>query len=127
MQFLARDKRYEYEKLYKFQYKPPEGMPKTNFRMEKHEGINVSSIRGREEEFSLERNGFTVLSLDHEIPYEDFYSEVGIRRYMNLVADRVRVHLNADKVQVYQHVICLMPALILLKQVIYLRPADPET
>lgn len=109
MQFLARDKLYEHEKPYRLQYKAPEGVPKTNFRIEKHDRINISSIRGREKEFSLEKNGFTMLNLDQEVPYEDFDNEVGIQRYMNLVADRLRVLLNADKVQVYQYVVGPMP------------------
>ena len=115
LQFLARDKLYEHEKPYRFQYKQPEGVPRTNFLMEKHDGINIRSIRGREEEFSLEKNGFTVLSLDQEIPYEDFDTEAGIRRYMDLVADRLRLFLNADKVQVYQQVVCPMPCAMLLE------------
>ena len=115
MQFLARDKLYDVEKPYRFQYQPPEGVPRTNFRMEKHDGINISNIRGREEEFSLEKNGFTVLSLDQEIPYEDFNNEAGIRKYMNLVADRLKVLLNADKVQVYQQVVRPMLCVMLLQ------------
>ena len=105
LQFLAKDKLYEHEKPYRFQYKPPEGVPKTNFHIEKQDGINISSIRGREKEFSLEKNGFTVLSLDEEIPCEDFDSEAGIRRYMDLVANKLKVLLKADKVQVYQQVV----------------------
>ena len=105
MHFLARDKLYENEKPYSLKYVAAEGIPTSNIRVEKHEAIKVNSIRGQEQQFSLERNGFAVLKMDEEVPYDDFANPAGIQRYLNMVAEQLRTRLGADKVQVYQYAV----------------------
>ncbi len=105
MHFLTRDKLYENEKPYSLKYVAAEGIPTSNIRVEKHEAIKVNSIRGQEQQFSLERNGFAVLKMDEEIPYDDFANPAGVRRYLNMVAEQLKTRLGADKVQVYQYVV----------------------
>ena len=105
MHFLTRDKLYENEKPYSLKYVAAEGIPTSNIRVEKHEAIKVNSIRGQEQQFSLERNGFAVLKMDEEVPYDDFANPAGIQRYLNMVAEQLKTRLGADKVQVYQYVV----------------------
>ena len=107
MNFLSRDSLYEREKPYQFRYPVGDGVPKTNLRHVKQEPLKVHNMRGREEQFSFEKNGFTVLKLDEEISYDDFNNPAGIRRYLDLVAKQLRRKLNADTVQVYQYLVCL--------------------
>ena len=103
--FLTRDKLYEHEKPYQLKYTPAKGIPTTNIRLEKQESIKINSIRGQERQFSLEKNGFTVLKMNKEIPYDDFSNPAGVNRYLNLVAELLKTSLGADKVQVYQYTV----------------------
>ena len=105
MHFLARDKLYEHEKPYQLKYEAENGIPRSNLRLEKHEPIKISSIRGRERQFSMEDNGFAVLKLDREIPYNDFSDPGGIRKYLDVVSESLRKFLGADRVQVFQHLV----------------------
>ena len=102
MHFLTRDDLYEREKPYQLRYDVEEGIPKTNLRHKKQELLKIQNIRGREEQFSFEKNGFTVLKLDEEVAYDDFSQPEGIRRYLDIVAEQLRLKLDADTVQVYQ-------------------------
>ena len=103
--FLTRDKVYEHEKPYQLKYVAAEGVPTTNIRLEKQEPVQISSIRGQEQQFSLEKNGFTVLKMDEEFAYDDFSNDAGVKRYLNMVAEQLKTRLGADKVQVYQSVV----------------------
>lgn len=107
MHFLTRDKLYEHEKPYQLKYVAAKGIPTSNIRLQKQEPIQVNSIRGQERQFSLEKNGFAVLKMDKEVPYDDFSNPEGIRRYLNMVAEQLKTRLGADKVQVYQYVVRL--------------------
>ena len=107
MQFLARDSLYKNEKPYKFKYAADIGIPTSNLRYKKEEPVKVSSIRGREREFTIEKNGFAVLKMCHDMSSDDFNTEAAIQRYRDLVAEQVKTYLGADKVQVYEHRVCL--------------------
>lgn len=112
MQFLAKDALYESEKPYKFKYAADVGIPTSNLRYQKQEPIKISSIRGRERDFTIEKNGFAVLRICRDVSYDDFSTEAGIQRYRDLVAEQVKTHLGADKVQVYEHRVCLYTGLL---------------
>ena len=107
MNFLTRDNLYEHEKPYQLRYDVADGISKTNLRHVKQESLKIHNMRGREEQFSFEKNGFTVLKLDEEISYNDFDNPAGIRRYLDVVAKQLRLKLNADTVQVYQYLVSL--------------------
>ncbi|KAL8772707.1 MAG: hypothetical protein Q9194_004531 [Teloschistes cf. exilis] len=103
--FLTRDRTYEHEKPYQLKYTAAEGIPTTNIRLEKQAPIRISSMRGQEQQFSFEKNGFTVLKMNKEIPYVEFNDLAGVKRYLTLVAKQLRTRLGADKVQLYQYVV----------------------
>ncbi|KAL8811536.1 MAG: hypothetical protein Q9200_001728 [Gallowayella weberi] len=105
MHFLRRDELYNSEKPYQLKYAAAEGVPISNFRLEKKEPIKINSLRGCEKEFSFDKNGFTVMKIDEDIPYNDFSDGAGIRRYLDVVAAGLQNLLGADKVQVYQYVV----------------------
>ena len=107
MHFLARDDLYKTEKPYQLKYAANPGIPKSNLRLENKNPIKISNIRGQEGNFSLEKTGFAVLRMDKEIPYDDFNSPEGIRRYLDAVTESVRNLLDAGKVQAFQYVVCL--------------------
>ncbi|KAL8639104.1 MAG: hypothetical protein Q9228_003819 [Teloschistes exilis] len=103
--FLTRDRTYEHEKPYQLKYTAAEGIPTTNIRLEKQAPIRISSMRGQEQQFPFEKNGFTVLKMNKEIPYVEFNDPAGVKRYLTLVAKQLRTRLGADKVQLYQYVV----------------------
>ena len=105
MHFLSRDRLYDTEKPYQLKYEPEAGIPATNFKMEKKAPIKITSMRGRESEFSFSENGFRVLKLDHDIPYETFSSREGIRTYLRMVQEKVKTQLGAQKVQIFQYLV----------------------
>ena len=105
MHFLTRDELYEHEKPYQLKYAAPDGVPRTNLRLEKKQPIRISNIRDQEQQLSFEKNGFTVLKMDKDIPYDDFFNPTGIRRYLEAVAERLKVALGADRVQVFQYLV----------------------
>ena len=105
LHFLTRDNVYEHEKPYQLRYKAAKEIPATNIRLEKQESIKISSIRGQERQLSFEKNGFTVLKMDQEVPYDDFSTPAGVTRYLNMVAEQLKKRLGAEQVQVYQYVV----------------------
>ena len=116
--FLKRDELYEHEKPYQLKYAAAEGIPISNIRLEKQDNIKITSIRDREAQFSFERNGFAVLRMNEEIPYDDFSNPDGIRRYLDIVSVQLKDLLGADKVQAFQYVVRLIRHLLLLSEVL---------
>jgi hypothetical protein len=100
--YLDRLERYKTEKPYEIRFDVPADFPTRNSVMSKYEGIKAEDIRGREAEFSVERNGFDVLHLDVPISYEDFADrETLISAYFPRVAAAVKDRLGASRVQVH--------------------------
>ena len=106
MLFFARDDLYEHEKPYQLKYIPDNGVPASNYRVEKREGIKITSVRGREDQFSIEKNGFAIFKMDQAPPYDDFNNPDGIRAYLETVVQSVKTLLGADKVQVFHYAVC---------------------
>ena len=117
MHFLTRDEIYKTEKPYQLKYPAQPGIPKSNLRLEKQNLIKISSIRGQEKKFSFDTNGFAVLKMDKEIPYDDFNSPEGIRKYLDVVTDAVKVFLGASKVQAFQSVVRLKLGILMMNAV----------
>ncbi|KAL8791342.1 MAG: hypothetical protein Q9195_005961 [Heterodermia aff. obscurata] len=105
--FLTNDPSlYETEKPYQIKYNAAPDIPVSNLRFEKQSPITISSIRGREADFSYEKNGFTVLNLSDTVPsYESFDTPEGVRSYILAATAALKARLGANKVQAYQYVI----------------------
>ena len=114
LHFLTRDKLYENEKPYQLKYTPAKGIPTTNIRLEKKESIKISSMRGQEGRLSFEKNGFTVLRMDDEIPYDTFSNSTSVQNYLDMVGEQLKMRLGADKVQVYQYTVRLQNLCVLV-------------
>ena len=110
--FLSNDASlYLTEKPYQVKYNAaPANIPISNLRLEKQSPITIASIRGRESEFSFEKNGFTVLKLregdgDSCYEYEAFDTQEGVRGYILEVTRKLKELLGAQKVQAFQYVV----------------------
>ncbi|KAF2676244.1 putative CmcJ-like methyltransferase [Lentithecium fluviatile CBS 122367] len=104
MYLLRRDVLWESVKPYELKFDAPGGFPKTNAVPHKCEGMSVEDIRGREEEFSLEKNGFAVIGLDAPVSLNDFQNlpaEELTERYFKPLADTLQAFLRAERVQIF--------------------------
>ena len=102
--FLKPDARHQDEKPYAFRYElDTEEVPQSNMEMEKVEGVGITDIRGRELEFSLDANGFTVLRHQSALDYGDYYDPNRVWVYLHELEDLLRTNLNASKVEVFRH------------------------
>ncbi|KAH1419792.1 hypothetical protein KXX35_009247 [Aspergillus fumigatus] len=64
MFFLTPDELHKQQRPYTFKFPPYNGCPQSNMTHEKINGITVENMRGREDQFQLERNGFTILKVN---------------------------------------------------------------
>lgn len=102
--FLARDDRFTNEKPYAFRFALEEGpIPQSNMKMERKENIPITDIRGHEKHFSLERNGFEVLSHTSKLAYEEFYHPEKIHVYLRELETLLQQHLKATCVKVFRY------------------------
>jgi hypothetical protein len=69
---IKRDPIHEKEKPYELQYDPGEGFPRSNCKQDSYP-VLIQDVRGRESEFSSNKNGFEIVHLDTNLPTEDFF------------------------------------------------------
>lgn len=100
---MRKDALHQLEKPYAFRYAAEPGIPQSNFEMEKHESIVIEDLRGRLDSFNFESNGFTVLKLPREVPYEDYYHPTNVSAYFRQLEELLQHHLGASHVEVFRH------------------------
>lgn len=74
LRFLERSPLYEKEKPYTIDYSIPAweaDIERTNFRADAHEVV-ITDIRGKEDQFTFDANGFAVIETESEMSYDDF-------------------------------------------------------
>lgn len=97
---------YNTVKPYELRFFPPSDFPRTNLKYTKYEGIEVEDMRGREDELSVEKNGYTLMKIDVPMEAEDFSDRDKLRSiYLPLVAERLKEHLGASRVQVHDYLV----------------------
>lgn len=80
--------------------------PASNVILQTHNDITVNDIRGREREFSIDKQGFTIMELDTGMTPEDFNSEKNIQtKYLPKLARALKAQLGASRVQVFEHIV----------------------
>lgn len=94
---------YTRERPYTFKFPPNNGCPQSNLVHDRIDGIRVENMRGREEEFQFEKNGFTMLRVDHGLTYEDHFNETKRQEYFRLMELILKKHLGASRVEVFRH------------------------
>ncbi|KAK0615125.1 putative CmcJ-like methyltransferase, partial [Bombardia bombarda] len=102
--FLERnDTLYSTERPYTFKFPPSNGFPMSNLKHDKVNGIRIDNVRGREDEFQIEKQGFTVLKIDNELQYKDSINESDpeVMAYLKKMEGVLKEHLKASRVQVF--------------------------
>jgi hypothetical protein len=89
------------EKPASYRIEPPPGVPRWNGIEDPHD-VTIADARGRESEFTLDRNGFALVKAPTAVA--DFYSPEEIKRvYYPEVERLVRDTLGASRVFVFDH------------------------
>jgi hypothetical protein len=102
--FLRKELKHETEKPYKLQYDPGEGIPRSNCINEATNGITIHDIRGREDQFRLEREGFAFCELKSSLKPDDFYDEEKVKTiYYKELQDLLMGLLEAKRVEILEH------------------------
>ena len=102
--FLKRSPKLLEEKPYAFRFElDNDDIPQTNMTMEENEGIAIADIRGREDAFTLKKNGFEIMELRSKLAYEDFNDENKIPIYLVELEELLQRRLGASQVVVFRH------------------------
>src|SRR5437764_5534836 len=89
------------EKPARYRIEPPPGVPRWNGTDDPHD-VTIEDARGREAEFTLDRNGFALVKAPTAVA--DFYTPEEIRRvYYPEVERLLRDELGASRVSVFDH------------------------
>jgi hypothetical protein len=106
MYFLAANDLYLRQKPYSLRFEPKQPFLQSNIRTEKHEDIVIEDIRGRENDFDFNANGFAVMPFTSQMAYDDFDDKQKlIELYLKEVADKLRNFLGALHVQIFEHTV----------------------
>jgi hypothetical protein len=91
------------EKPAYYRIEPPPGVPKWNAENEPHD-VTIEDARGREAEFTIDRNGFQLVKAATAMAHDDFYSPEVIRSvYYPEVEQLLKDKLGASRVFVFDH------------------------
>lgn len=104
--FTRREERHKLERPYAFKFQPADGFPTTNVCDDFFE-INAEDIRGREQDFTLEKQGFCVHQIENPLSYEDHFIPERLQTYFRQMETTLKHKLQASKVQVFRHTVRL--------------------
>lgn len=101
--FLCRDDQWKHEKPYSLKFIPKADFPKTNGQRAQKDGILVEDIRGRESEFSFQKNGFAIMRLGEiHMSRSDFDNpDIVNAIYLKQIAVGLQELLGAQRVQIF--------------------------
>jgi hypothetical protein len=104
--YLARLPRYQTEKPFyvNFPVHDVPGVPQHNVLHERCEGIQIQDIRGREDEFRIDTQGFQLLQHDTSMTSDDFENDRDVRaKYYPEIIKLLTQTLGASKVVPFEH------------------------
>jgi hypothetical protein len=97
--FIQQDELYLEEKPYLLTYEAPEYFPRTNVKLDERV-VAAEDIRGRENNFTIDKNGFTIMKVNTKLSYENFGDEALVKQmYLKEVAEALKTLLGASRVQ----------------------------
>ncbi|PIA95728.1 hypothetical protein CB0940_10833 [Cercospora beticola] len=102
--YADRDEKFRSEKPYELKFVPSENFPLTNMNWSRYDDINVTDIRGYEDQYSPVEHGFQLSTMKTTLEYGDFDDPVKIEQvYMKEVADCLRSKLDAARVLAFDY------------------------
>ncbi|GLA06749.1 hypothetical protein AnigIFM60653_007694 [Aspergillus niger] len=107
LKFVKRSEDYQGGALYQYYlpYTPPAGLPPSNFEFVSQE-VFIEDIRGKEAEFSIERQGFCLCPFSTQMPYAEYDDTKKIRDILYPEVKEVLQRLTgASMVDILSHVV----------------------
>lgn len=96
--FLQRGPLYETEKPYSLRFTPPEGFPRANINLERHD-IAFHDIRDRKSKLDFRRDGYTILDFESKMTYEDYDDDEVVKEVLlREIANELKEFLGARHV-----------------------------
>lgn len=110
LHFLDRNPKYDSEKPYTVRYDTEGKFPYTNIENVR-ERIQIHDLRdgGTDlpERFSLDKNGFTIITIPDEMSYDEFNDDEVMRaKHLPKVLTTVQRNLKAGKIHVLDYRVC---------------------
>ncbi|KAK1749797.1 hypothetical protein QBC47DRAFT_395344 [Echria macrotheca] len=101
IRFLRNDNLYDTVKTYNLEFRSDE-IPNSNAVPDRIDNVLVKNIRGHEQEFTFDQNGFAVLEMQTSLSYDDFADNSKIQHvYCQEVAACLLKYTGAATVQVF--------------------------
>ncbi len=107
MFFMKRNPLHDRQKPYAYRYAADIDIQQRNFELQEYDHISIEDIRGHLHDFSVQKNGFAILTLTDEIPYEDYFDQCKVDAYFRQLEAILQQHLQALLVQVFRHAVRL--------------------
>jgi hypothetical protein len=102
--FLQREDKHKTEKPYKLQYDPGDDIPRWNCKNETQSGVRIHDIRGKEDQFTLDKQGFAVYRLNSKLSPEDFDDDAKVKKvYYHELSQLLIDTLGAARVEVLEY------------------------
>lgn len=104
MYFLKKDNLHTIEKPYAFRYpiEDDDSIPQTNMKMGQR-SLTVTDMRGTEDKFKIDTDGFEILRHESALDYEGFYDTERVTIYLRELEVLLKRHLKATYVEVFRH------------------------
>ncbi|KAK5107687.1 hypothetical protein LTR62_000922 [Meristemomyces frigidus] len=103
--FLRRDSLYDEVKPYSLRYTAPDGFPRANILLDRH-NISIRDVRTQKQHLSLEENGCFIWDFTTSLGYSKFDDESAIKGvYLPEVSRALCQLLGAAKVQIFEHTV----------------------
>ena len=102
--FLKRDELYETEKPYSLRFTPPEGVPRANIKLERHD-IDIHDMRNVRT-LSFSEDGVAILQMESKMTYANYDIDTVVKDvFLKEVADLLKAFLGAQHVQIFEHTV----------------------
>lgn len=103
--FLAKDDLYQTEKLYRLQ-EPSDVLSRTNVKPDKINDLLIRDMRGKEHEYTFDKQGFTVLEMESALSYEEFNDPQRVEDvYLEEVGTCLLKYLKGSSIQFFDRVV----------------------
>ena len=104
--FIQRDDLYKREKPYIMNYAPEDNFPRSNIHHQLVDNLQIEDIRNNHDEFTLQKNGLTIMNVKSEMAAEDYdFPDKVEKRCLPKIAEAMKTRLGARSVQVYEYVV----------------------
>jgi hypothetical protein len=102
--FLKKDELYNHEKPYSLRFTPPEGFPRANIKLDRHE-VEIEDVRNTRD-LNFDTDGIAITKFESKMSYDDYDDDDVVKDvYLREVADHLRKILGAEHVQIFEHTV----------------------